>query len=606
MKILKYILLLCAILFTLNSMAGIENLKTFYTTDLKLNINQIITKKYNTSFCDTSKCKFEAAKVDGMYWLYFELNNEKYEPLMLEMPMFFYNIHVYFFTENMQLVDSSTIGYQLNINKRKYKTSANTVQVPMNQRLKCYIQLQTSFPSGLSVLSLKNSDFTNQKLEEHNYNGIINGIFLLAIIYSAFFAIILQSRIYLFYMFYVISFWVFMQSINHVTPMYFSWLNIPFTLGFYIVPHYLTSIFLILYSNELLQLSSKLPVYSIINKILVVILILLLILFLTTGIEWKNSNINNLTLVPSFLSAAILIYRRYNSAWFVFIGITLIYIASISVQFNFDWYLPLFFVFPFYGILEIIIFGISITYWIKILFIEKNKATQLALNAANELTIIKENQNMLLEKEVAIKTHELAIANKQLEKYVQKVESLNVDLEKDNNSLKVEVIGQITARSEDKIMNFNEFKISFPDEQSCYNRLEQLKWNKDYVCKKCNNTKFLAYKETDKNTKRRCSSCGFIETTTSLTLFHNIKFPIQKAFYLTYAICSKKTKTLEELSNEIGLRTATIHAFSKRVKEAVAATKLGKKHKDSWTHILLYNAKVKNNQKTEITSPEKK
>ena len=91
------------------------------------------------------------------------------------------------------------------------------------------------------------------------------------------------------------------------------------------------------------------------------------------------------------------------------------------------------------------------------------------------------------------------------------------------------------------------------------------------------------------NPRRRCSLCGFIDTATSNTLFHNIKIPIQSAFYITYVVCTKTNKTLEEISSEIGLRTATIHAFSKKVKGVMEATKGKKKHKDGWTHIMLYN-----------------
>ncbi|TAH25826.1 MAG: hypothetical protein EAZ07_06075 [Cytophagales bacterium] len=596
MKTLRLILLLWAMLLAIKSNAAIKNLKIFATNDPQININQIIENKFTALFCDTSKCKFEANKFEAVYWVYFELENKKNEPLILELPMFFYNIQTYFFTDDMQYLDSVTNGYQLNINNRKYKTPTNAIQIPIKRKLKCFVRYKTFIQTGISITIVKNTDFINNKLKEHSYNGIINGIFFLAIIYSALFAFILRSRIYLYYMCYVISFWVFMQSISRVTPMYFSWLQIPFTFGFYIIPHYLMSIFLILYGNELLQLSKKLSIFSKINTIITLILNVLLIAYLTTGFEWRNNEINTIALFPTFLAAIILIYRKYTAAWFVFTGIALIFIAFVGLKLGSDIYIPLFFAFPIYGILEIIIFGISITYWLKMLFIEKEKATQLALKSANELTIIKENQNLILAKEVALKTDELKIANEQLEKYVQKVERLNVDLEKDNNSLKVEVIDQITARSEDKTMNFNEFKVRFPDEQSCYNRIENLKWNKDYVCPKCGQSKFLEYRQVNKHTKRRCSTCGFIDTSTSATLFHNIKFPIQKAFYLTYVMCTNKNKTLEELSLEIDLRTATIHAFSKKIKMAMKSTKLNKKNKDNWTLIILYNTKVKSKE----------
>ena len=166
-------------------------------------------------------------------------------------------------------------------------------------------------------------------------------------------------------MFYVISFWAFIQPINHVTPMYFSWLNIPFTREFYIVPHYLISIFLILYSNELLQLKSKLPLIYKTNNFIILVLIILLAAFLTIYFSDIDNIINNVALLPSFISAIILINRKYTPAWFVFSGIALIFIPFTLLQLDLEQYMPTFFVFSFYGILEVIIFGISITYWLN-------------------------------------------------------------------------------------------------------------------------------------------------------------------------------------------------------------------------------------------------
>ena len=589
---LKILLLVYILSINIKSYAlQVENMKIFITENSPLDIEQVSKKEFATMFCDTNKCKLEATSLKNTYWIKFTIKSENIEPLILELSMFYYDIKTYFFTQDMVYIDSSTTGYQLNINKRKFETSANAIQVPLKTEVICFIKFKTYLPMGISILVLKNSQFINSKLKEHNYNGIINGIFLLAIIYSGFFALLLRNWIYLYYMCYVISFWMFIQPINHITPMYFSWLNLPFTLEFYIVPHFLMSIFLILYSNKLLHLKHRLPIIYKINSLIIFTLIAFLATLLTTGFSIDNNIINNVALLPSFIAAIILIIKRYTPAWFVFSGIALILIPFTLLQLHLDQYMPIFFVFSFYGILEVIIFGISITYWLKSLFIEKESAMKLALNSACELSIVKENQNLLLEKEVELKTLELKIANQELEKYVQKVENLNVNLEKDNSNLKVKVIDQITARSEDKSMNFNEFKISFPDEQSCYNRLEYLKWNSGYKCPRCGNLKYLEYKEANTNIRRRCSTCRFIETTTSSSLFHNIKFPIQKAFYLTYIICTNKNKTLEELSLELEMRTATIHAFSKKIKEAKLAIKPMKKHKDGWTHVMLYNTK---------------
>ena len=95
--------------------------------------------------------------------------------------MFFYDIKIYFFNQEMKLLDSSSSGYQFNINNKQFKTSSNAVEIPIKTRLKCFIRFKTYLPMGIAISIRKNTDFVNQKLEEHNFNNIINGIFFLAI-----------------------------------------------------------------------------------------------------------------------------------------------------------------------------------------------------------------------------------------------------------------------------------------------------------------------------------------------------------------------------------------------------------------------------------------
>jgi predicted RNA-binding Zn-ribbon protein involved in translation (DUF1610 family) len=237
--------------------------------------------------------------------------------------------------------------------------------------------------------------------------------------------------------------------------------------------------------------------------------------------------------------------------------------------------------------MEIVLFGISITYWLRSLAGEREKALKTSVAAADEIVLIKQNQNILLEREVNVKTLELKLANQQLEESYKKIESLNRYLEKDNGQLKVLVSDQIKARSEDKLMSFEEFKQNFPDEETCYKHIENIKWANGFVCTKCGATSYYDKKIVNNKPAKKCTKCGFVNTLTSYTLYHNVKFPIQKAFYITYVIGTKKTKTLEDFSLELDTRSATVHAFIQKVKEASSAI-TRRKHKDGWTHLIQY------------------
>ena len=93
-----------------------------------------------------------------------------------------------------------------------------------------------------------------------------------------------------------------------------------------------------------------------------------------------------------------------------------------------------------------------------------------------------------------------------------------------------------------------------------------------------------------KTPKRKCTTCKHIESPTANTIFHGVKFPLNKAFYLVYhAHYSKKSKTIDELSEELDLRRNTLWAFRKKVQERrTELIKEGKiKENSPWESIII-------------------
>lgn len=595
MRSILTIIFFSQLFFNCNQLFGVDgivknSLKMFASKNQNLEIEEISTT-HRLDFCPQEKCRFDAHLAHFNYWVYCEIENEKKTPFIFDAHFFYYDITAYYFTDDMTLIDSVSAGNNISVNQKMINTSSNAFTVPIEQKLKCFIRFKTSMPAGIHFPLLDFKDFTNEKVKEHTFYGIINGIFLLAIIYSVLFAVLLWNRIYIYYMFYVSFLWVFMLSINHDTPFYLSWLNIPFGQGYYKVPQYLFTIFLVLYTDHFLQLKTRLSSFSKINTVIIVILLLCLIAFIISGWAWHDDYLNKAALLPSFIASVILIRKQYKPAWFILLGITLIYFAFFSIKFHLARFMPVFYTFSIYGIIEIILFGISISYWIKSLASDNEKALIGSLSASKELALIKQNQNILLEKEVDAKTLALKNANLKLEQSYHEIEKLNKYLENDNDTLKVKVSDQIKARSEDRLMSYQDFKQNFPDEDSCFKHIENIKWARGFVCLKCKSTTYSEKKILNNKSARKCTKCGFINTITAYTLYHNIKFPLQKAFYITYMIGTDKSKTLEELSKELDLRMATIHSFLKKVKEARTAYKSTKKHKDGWTQLMLYHIK---------------
>ena len=77
----------------------------------------------------------------------------------------------------------------------------------------------------------------------------------------------------------------------------------------------------------------------------------------------------------------------------------------------------------------------------------------------------------------------------------------------------------------------------FGNDDKCLEFLAGIKWANGFVCKKCGNTNSCAGKESF---SRRCTKCKAKETATNGTVFHGVKFPISKAFYIAYQVCKGK------------------------------------------------------------------
>jgi hypothetical protein len=73
----------------------------------------------------------------------------------------------------------------------------------------------------------------------------------------------------------------------------------------------------------------------------------------------------------------------------------------------------------------------------------------------------------------------------------------------------------------------------------------------------------------------------------SFTLFGNLKFPIVKAFYMTFLVSSGNNITVDQLSEILSLRRQTCWTFKRKVKEIMESRRDLKKPPDGWSHLVL-------------------
>ena len=121
-----------------------------------------------------------------------------------------------------------------------------------------------------------------------------------------------------------------------------------------------------------------------------------------------------------------------------------------------------------------------------------------------------------------------------------------------------------------KSLTIFEFQERFPDENSCYEYLLELKWGKGFVCPSCGHSNYCNGKRKH---DRQCTSCHRISSPTSGTLFHKLKFSILKAFYIVYYVStSRKGVSSTELSRKLGLRQKTCWSFKRKVMKAMESS----------------------------------
>ena len=114
------------------------------------------------------------------------------------------------------------------------------------------------------------------------------------------------------------------------------------------------------------------------------------------------------------------------------------------------------------------------------------------------------------------------------------------------------------------------FKSRFSNKASCYEFLASLKWEAGYSCKRCESNAYIKGKQPS---SRRCSNCGFDESTTSHTLFHKLNFGIDKAFEMLCEITtSKKGANSIWLAEHFGVNQKTAWLFRQKVQLAMKSS----------------------------------
>ena len=119
-------------------------------------------------------------------------------------------------------------------------------------------------------------------------------------------------------------------------------------------------------------------------------------------------------------------------------------------------------------------------------------------------------------------------------------------------------------------LNPSQIDLLFKDDLKCLEFLAGLKWVNGFICRKCGNDNSCEGKVPF---SKRCTRCKNEESATANTLFHNIKFPVHNAFYITYEVCKNPNVSTFDLARDLDIRQLTCWNFKHKVDSKIAKLK---------------------------------
>ncbi|NOQ72421.1 MAG: IS1595 family transposase [Crocinitomix sp.] len=122
-----------------------------------------------------------------------------------------------------------------------------------------------------------------------------------------------------------------------------------------------------------------------------------------------------------------------------------------------------------------------------------------------------------------------------------------------------------------KELSRKEFIKTLGTKEQCMEYLSKNKWNRGYKCRSCDHSLFIKGKQ---HQSRRCKKCGYDESPTAHTIFHKLKFGLDKAFEMMYDITtSKKGANSIWLAERYDVAQNTAWLFRQKVQIAMQSSK---------------------------------
>lgn len=118
--------------------------------------------------------------------------------------------------------------------------------------------------------------------------------------------------------------------------------------------------------------------------------------------------------------------------------------------------------------------------------------------------------------------------------------------------------------------NILNFVKELPNDDKCKEYLAKYKWQDGFKCSKCQGTTGCM----KKGFNYHCYTCHHVESSTAGTLFHKVKFGLQKAFCMVFEMTtSSKSLSSVQLGQRYGVSQTSTWFFMQKVRKAMESSK---------------------------------
>lgn len=456
-----------------------------------------------------------------------------------------------------------------------------------------YIGIKSA-QAGSTLIILRHMRwFVQYSIQEYLLFGLFYGMIAVFALYNLLMFFAIKRVQYLYYVLYNVSIGLYEMCIDGIAFQYL-WPEFPGWNRYAYGPMlYLSSIFGLLFAINFLYIKSKAPR---LYRLILAVIVLRTLFFVTCIYHPHLFTYKLIEVIPLGIALGCGIYvwkQGYKPGRFFVAGYSFLFLGllvKVLVLLNVSWlpYGPItHYSLSFCFVIEMVLVSFAIGDNIRALRKKKERAQKRIINQLQINEALKDQLNKELTSLVDERTKEVRDKAAIIEKQNEEISLMNVMLEKDNQELHKNIEQVTRARVMSKEVDFVEFSKVYPDRETCFKYLSDLKWTNGYACRKCGNTHYLA---GFLPFSRRCTKCGYDESVIAYTLFQNSRIPINKAFYMLFLVYSTKGKISSyKLSQLLLIRQSTCWAYNSKMQKVYEERKSEVKNagEGGWSKLIL-------------------